>query len=1228
MNNQTPPLGEDELPEIDEVLATALAAQGEPGERALGLLRDARRILSGAAGLLQAGEVAEASVRSAADALLGLTSADDEEDKGKVRKTGLQAAAWRLVKGVEACDRQMRRGAGHRHGAEPAAAGGGEPGQAPGAVVEAAEWEEVRQAAVVVRGELTHPGGYHRRRAQGIAERLMGVVLGSLQEQALDVWGAVYGKASGTLHGGATGPERAAALYHQVLDAARELLVPLPGRAARVLELAALTAPSGPDARELAGWADPRATTFFFTSRPVPPWLPVLQEHAPHLLLADEAAGGHWPAAPFLEHLAVADPDAARAWLTDHTGQLAAAGPAAVDALLRLALAGALGPDQMRLLLPYVTAPLRSGLGAGWTRRLAARWARTLPAARRDGDWLLVAEHLLKDAVDTEHAGRLARQAVAERVHAASETADDEEGELQAAIARESAGRLPDHEVASLLRELVATAHPVGGPAYRWARPLRNALAGLLRRDVEATAGAARHLVFGVDLDEVRVADAAAFGGPRLARAVLDLAAADAAAGVPLAERTRAWARIVGLDGRLHGRLLASHLAAHSPAATEADHPADDTAAEAGVAGGAGEWWDGAVRLTGQLLADGPSPEGARLAALVFRDCPPALAEDLRQQARAELGTPPSAREVDQVLAADTAPADGVDGTAEPLASWLRVWDWSPVLPAAVLVGFEPLLAALRRVQPEGPADPRAVVGLLPLRQHTVSLDEEYLDSLADDLGPLVAAAALAAADDVGADGYAMVLHRLVAADPAAWTADVPAVLKALKRPELGAFFLAAAAAQAHRPTAFPAGTASAAVAAFALRRALPAPAGGRPPATAVFFADQAMFDLLAHTWRTGTNLPGDQEEDVLAHLHALAAPLIHPTAPVPAVQAKNVVPQEAVSEDAPDGPAVAEADDHRDVPAQTLPGSHPAVRALGCLLEYAAYRARTTRQMPDGILDLTQGALAAHGGQDAVATAVGVHLPSLHHHAPRFTATAGLYRLTPSRPSPAASWLRWGPVDLSLLAALDRAELLRALREGASGVDGHLAHALLTDSGFLGDPMAAWTDVAASAVGAAAASRLLETIAALTPRPAPDGGVPASAGLVVAAATLLWRAALAADLPPGALAGAGAFTTSAVEDTVWLVLTRASADHTPALIGASLIAERAAAHPSSPNALLLAAKLVAHPAGAWPDEGIRRHARALLQAAAALPADERPAETEVLREALVNAGEIDAIQA
>ncbi|MFI0742836.1 hypothetical protein ACH4PU_32845 [Streptomyces sp. NPDC021100] len=107
----------------------------------------------------------------------------------------------------------------------------------------------------------------------------------------------VYGAASGILHGRAVGPGQAAALYTSTLGAARELLVPLPGRAARVLDPAALGHPGAAEARELAGWADPRATACFFRCAPAPAWLAVLSDDASHLLMPEEAAGGHCPAA-------------------------------------------------------------------------------------------------------------------------------------------------------------------------------------------------------------------------------------------------------------------------------------------------------------------------------------------------------------------------------------------------------------------------------------------------------------------------------------------------------------------------------------------------------------------------------------------------------------------------------------------------------------------------------------------------------------------------------------------------------------------------------------------------------------------------------------------------------------------------------------------------------------------------------------------------------------------
>ncbi|MFI1530663.1 hypothetical protein [Streptomyces griseus] len=345
-------------------------------------------------------------------------------------------------------------------------------------------------------------------------------------------------------------------------------------------------------------------------------------------------------------------------------------------------------------------------------------------------------------------------------------------------------------------------------------------------------------------------------------------------------------------------------------------------------------------------------------------------------------------------------------------------------------------------------------------------------------------------------------LHRLVAADPAAWTRDVPAVLTALERPEPAAYYLAAAAAHADRPGAFPAGELpAAAAAALELRRALvdagPASVTGfdgvrRWPA-GVFAAGEALFGLLTAAWRTGA-LTDDQDEDAAAYLQTLAAPLTRSapdTEPAPRT-ADGAVAAPGASPDAA-APQVVPGEGREPAPG----GSDPQVRALGCLLEYAVHRARTTGAMPQEVLDTVAGALAAYGGQEAVATVIGVHLPALHRHAPAFAAAhRALYSLTPGRPSPAASWLYWGDPDSLLLAALDRAELLAALRAGVPGTVERVAAALLDDPAFPGDLTLWWAELADGSGGGAAVSRLLEAIAAPAHRaPAPRPGPPSRRG-------------------------------------------------------------------------------------------------------------------------------------
>ncbi len=1086
--------------EVDEVLAGALAAQGDAGVRALGLLLDARRALTGA-GFARPAEVAAACVRSAADALLGLP--------GAPRSVGLQAAAQDLVAALDAVGTPPAAGSGSigetaegaavqqtpSGGAVAAGDGSGDPLGVPGGA--GARWERVMWAAEVVRGELERPGGYHRGRARGVIERLTGVTLGAAQEQALDVWGVVYGLASGILHGRSAGPDDARLLYTELLHAARELLVPLAERAARVLELTALKDPGAAEAAELARWADPRAEAYFFRSGPAPVWWGVLAEHAPHLLLPDGSAGGRWPAAPFLDDVAGTDPDGVRAWLTAPDGQdpalsraqqVAAAGRPALDALLGLALrhGDVVGAALVRAVLAD-TAGLRDGGGpaAGATLCLAARWARTVPRAERTRDWIIAAEGLLAGAVEDEHAGHLSLHAVAERVAAAEEAAEDlaaagdpaaaqaamaaalaAEEEMRERVAEQTAARLPGHDAAELLREVALTAYPSGpsGPAHGDVAMIRAVLAGLLARDVALLPAAARPLVFRGDLDGVHAGDTAAYGGPRLARTVLDLAEADADAGIALGVRTRALRRVAAVDAPLHDRLMAAHLAARPPAPA----PAGQTPVPAEVVN---EWWERAIELTERLVAARPAPEPARLVDLVFSTSPPKRAGELETRVRTALGWPPAPAELEQVLPAG---AGQVDGTKEPLASWLRVWDWSPLLPARVLAGWEPVLERVRPLKPAGPADPRTVPAPVPVTA-TTALTAEDLAEAAEARGPAAAAAALAAAPDAGDDGYAMVLHHLVADAPAAWTADVPAILNALKTPELGAFYLAAAAGHADRPRRLPRQDAhrrrhrGARPAPRPRRPRLPQPPRRRPRTrgTGLDFADQALADPadrhVAHrtpSWtraRRRTSWP-TCTPDRRAHRsrrrrrggrrrsrsrRRLAA-AVGPAPGAPADRSPRPgVPGVRYCWVGPAGPGAG-------VPARVRPSTRRAPDG----------------QMPAEVLQAVAGAIPAAAAQDAVADAIGVRLPALHDYAPDFTAV----HRTALVPDPRAGALAGRVVAAlrdrpapPLLAALDRADLIGALR-GAGGLArdaaGHTAAALLTDPSLLGRTAAWWTQL------------------------------------------------------------------------------------------------------------------------------------------------------------------------
>ncbi|MFB6956972.1 hypothetical protein ACFCYB_08005 [Streptomyces sp. NPDC056309] len=234
--------------------------------------------------------------------------------------------------------------------------------------------------------------------------------------------------------------------------------------------------------------------------------------------------------------------------------------------------------------------------------------------------------------------------------------------------------------------------------------------------------------------------------------------------------------------GKADERLLAAHIQQLPPDATTQDADA---------------WWEKATGLLPALLPHRPTAEGARLADYLRSTCLPETAPYLHEQMAAEFGAPPG-------------PVDlaGYDPAlvGRPRRAWLRVWDWSPVLPEPVLASWEPVLTLLRRAKPSGPADPRTAGPLVEVTDVPPPVvDETQAAAIAAEHGPAAAADALAAAPDAGDPRYLMVLRTLIEGDPAAWAAAPAEFTARLALPQLRAFYLAIVAEQTAIATLSPA---------------------------------------------------------------------------------------------------------------------------------------------------------------------------------------------------------------------------------------------------------------------------------------------------------------------------------------------------------------------------------------------------------------------------------------
>ncbi|WP_461086578.1 hypothetical protein [Streptomyces deserti] len=201
-------------------------------------------------------------------------------------------------------------------------------------------------------------------------------------------------------------------------------------------------------------------------------------------------------------------------------------------------------------------------------------------------------------------------------------------------------------------------------------------------------------------------------------------------------------------------------------------------------------------------------------------------------------------------------------------------------------------------------------------------------------------------------------------------------------------------------------------------------------------------------------------------------------------------------------------------------------------------------------------------------------------------------------------------------MARLDRTALLQA----AAGPDnapilGKIILSFLDGSQVLGPAPALLAELAAQDGGLQAVSELLSHLAQ-----AVIGCGESSPWSERAAA--LWRSALEAPLEPAALSGAGRFAyADHLDDAAWLELTARTVARQPDLEAPDAIAERAARHPDSADALLIAAAMLGVDVDSFHWQEIQRHAARLFAQSTA----QGTAEHEQLRTALINAGAIEA---
>ncbi|WP_329347154.1 hypothetical protein OG226_51365 [Streptomyces sp. NBC_01261] len=725
-------------------------------------------------------------------------------------------------------------------------------------------------------------------------------------------------------------------------------------------------------------------------------------------------------------------------------------------------------------------------------------------------------------------------------------------------------------EAAQLARSLVETAHPEGrlrAAGDRLGVITRSALASVLA--VHLAQAQEWELSLVNDLREIALADPPRSVLFTLMRAVLDLAGDDTRLGVPLSERLRV------LDNKLSAGAAADRLRAVVLLESYGDDRADPASS--------GTWWEQALPLAGRLAASGsPRADVADFLALIEEACPDEHRAGLHDVLARSLGQAPSAQEI-------AAWKDAYETASEPLPpAWHTVWELSPVLTQDVLEAWQPLLETLAALtgQPV-PTRPEPVMRVTSWIESHGGLSAEAFAACAVEEGPAAAAGRLVAAPvertDVDASGArAGLLSALVAEDPQPWARDPDGVARAVAGDPtaLAAYFTSLHRAAREGKLA-DGELAPIVLAAFAARPG----AGHDGPGTGQL--QRVICNLLHRAWESGLLLDAasGEADGAVEWLESLVTGWAQP---------------------------------RTDTPQPLLTAiDQPGGAALLSLIAWGLKQAQRTGQaLVDPVRTVLTGLLEEEPDDQALAV-IGFCLGQLAHvdaawaeeHADRLYALDAPWRA-------AAAWLRHGHPYAGVLARLNRVALLQAAAgpEGIPVLD-KIILVFLDGSEALGPPPALLAELAAQDGGPPAVSEMLSRLAG-----AVIGCEEASPWPEHAAA--LWRGALEAQLVPAALTGTGRFAyADPLDDVTWLELTARTVARQPEVEAPYAVAERAARHPDSADALRIAAALLNAPVDPFERQEIQGHAARLFARSSA----EGTAEHEQLRIALINAGAIEA---